>query len=160
MSLFQNRVKTNFLKEISSFSVDGLKCYTDVEGTQITTCKETEGYRTCFTKYNDSKNTNISFMYRTYAGKIRRQCLSLNPTEVKVFGQTIFGHLSGCCALLLFCLLRLGKKGVCLCGIYRTTTVRACGPSSSAELSALLLLLLQPSLSLLLFWKSPLLRWA
>ncbi len=33
----------------------GLKCYTDVEGTQITTCKETEGYRTCFTKYNDSK---------------------------------------------------------------------------------------------------------
>ena len=39
-----------------SLSVDGLKCYTDVAGKQITTCKETEGYRTCFTKYNDSKS--------------------------------------------------------------------------------------------------------
>ena len=36
--------------------MDGLKCYTDVAGKQITTCKETEGYRTCFTKYNDSKS--------------------------------------------------------------------------------------------------------
>ena len=33
-----------------------MKCYTDVAGKQITTCKETEGYRTCFTKYNDSKS--------------------------------------------------------------------------------------------------------
>jgi hypothetical protein len=33
-----------------------LRCYTDVEATQITKCKESEGFRTCFTKYNDSKS--------------------------------------------------------------------------------------------------------
>lgn len=32
-----------------------LRCYTDVEATQVTRCKESEGFRTCFTKYNDSK---------------------------------------------------------------------------------------------------------
>jgi len=36
-------------------SVDGLKCYTDIQGKQITTCNDNEGYRTCFTKYNNSK---------------------------------------------------------------------------------------------------------
>ena len=46
----------NFPSFSFSLSVDGLKCYTDVAGKQITTCKETEGYRTCFTKYNDSKS--------------------------------------------------------------------------------------------------------
>eukprot|EP00093_Oithona_nana_P004184 04184.XXX_57258_92400_1 [CDS] Oithona nana genome sequencing. len=30
-----------------------LRCYTDIEATQITRCKESEGFRTCFTKYND-----------------------------------------------------------------------------------------------------------
>ena len=45
-----------FLLSSLSLSVEGLKCYTDVAGKQITTCKETEGYRTCFTKYNDSKS--------------------------------------------------------------------------------------------------------
>ena len=36
-------------------SANGLKCFTDIEGRQITKCKENEGFRTCFTKYNDSK---------------------------------------------------------------------------------------------------------
>ena len=36
-------------------SVSCLQCYTDVEGSQVTTCNELEGFKTCFTKYNDSK---------------------------------------------------------------------------------------------------------
>ncbi|XP_059087431.1 uncharacterized protein LOC131883852 isoform X2 [Tigriopus californicus] len=44
-----------FVIDYSQNLVNGLKCYTDVDGKQITTCKETEGFRTCFTKYNDSK---------------------------------------------------------------------------------------------------------
>ena len=39
-----------------SLPVYGLKCYTDIEGKQVATCNELEGFRTCFTKYNDSKN--------------------------------------------------------------------------------------------------------
>ncbi|XP_040565329.1 uncharacterized protein [Lepeophtheirus salmonis] len=35
----------------------GLKCYTDIEGKTIRTCKESEGFRTCFTKFNDTKRT-------------------------------------------------------------------------------------------------------
>ena len=37
------------------FTAHALRCYTDIEATQITRCKESEGFRTCFTKYNDSK---------------------------------------------------------------------------------------------------------
>lgn len=47
--------------------MSGLKCYTDIEGKQITTCKETEGYRTCFTKYNDSK------LYCPYRTTVKKQ---------------------------------------------------------------------------------------
>ncbi len=40
-----------------SLSVTCLQCYTDVEARQVTTCNELEGFKTCFTKFNDSKRT-------------------------------------------------------------------------------------------------------
>ena len=43
-------------------SANSLKCYTDIEGRQITKCKENEGFRTCFTKYNDSKYLEDLFL--------------------------------------------------------------------------------------------------
>ena len=36
-------------------SVNSIECYTDVEGKTIVTCREVDGFKTCFTKYNDSK---------------------------------------------------------------------------------------------------------
>jgi hypothetical protein len=35
--------------------VNSIECYTDVEGKTIVTCREVDGFKTCFTKYNDSK---------------------------------------------------------------------------------------------------------
>ena len=59
---FSKKRKTNSFNVILFlfFSVYGLKCYTDIEGKQIKTCREAEGYRTCFTKYNDSKSISLS----------------------------------------------------------------------------------------------------
>ena len=34
---------------------EGLKCYSEVEGDEVTRCEERRGYRTCFTKYDSSK---------------------------------------------------------------------------------------------------------
>ena len=46
-----------------SFSFSGfcLQCYTDIDGKIVATCNELEGFKTCFTKYNDSK-TKIIFL--------------------------------------------------------------------------------------------------
>eukprot|EP00094_Tigriopus_californicus_P012403 TCALIF_11990-PA protein Name:"Protein of unknown function" AED:0.24 eAED:0.24 QI:1/1/0/1/0/0.5/2/0/111 len=64
-----------FVIDYSQNLVNGLKCYTDVDGKQITTCKETEGFRTCFTKYNDSKYLvdkcllyGFAFAHQAYTG--------------------------------------------------------------------------------------------
>ncbi len=48
-----------FSKLLFSLPAHGLQCYTDVAATEITVCKENEGFRTCFTKYNDSKLTRF-----------------------------------------------------------------------------------------------------
>ena len=51
------------------FTAHALRCYTDAEATQITRCKESEGFRTCFTKYNDSKFDiyyNTVYIYLVY----------------------------------------------------------------------------------------------
>jgi len=45
---------------ISVTIADGLKCYTDVEARVISRCKESEGFRTCFTKYNDTQSASVT----------------------------------------------------------------------------------------------------
>ena len=42
------------------FAADGLKCYTDIEAKVVSRCKEREGFRTCFTKYNDTQSGKTS----------------------------------------------------------------------------------------------------
>jgi len=44
----------------STFAADGLKCFTDVEAKVVTRCKESQGYRTCFTKYNDTQSAQVT----------------------------------------------------------------------------------------------------
>jgi len=54
-----------------------LRCYTDAEATQITRCKESEGFRTCFTKYNDSKaweGIGKTFLYHRHPTENNHVC--------------------------------------------------------------------------------------
>jgi len=62
-----------------------LRCYTDIEATQITRCKESEGFRTCFTKYNDSKSG-------IYEGQVTGRGCS---TKDKVFYKECETHSYG-----------------------------------------------------------------
>ncbi|XP_059087530.1 uncharacterized protein LOC131883938 [Tigriopus californicus] len=83
----------NFFNQIT---VDGLKCYTDVEGKQISSCNELEGFRTCFTKYNDSKFHPSAFPFgivQQYqeATVIGRGC----STKDKVFYRECETHSYG-----------------------------------------------------------------
>jgi hypothetical protein len=73
----------------SQFKANGLKCYTDVEGTQITRCKENEGFRTCFTKYND-----------TPVGQVTGRGCS---TKDKVFYKECETHQSDQVEIMCFC---------------------------------------------------------
>lgn len=67
-------------------SVDGLKCFTDIEAKQITTCRETEGYRTCFTKYNDSKYCTLIWWDRSQ--RESRACVRANAKVLFISGAT------------------------------------------------------------------------
>ncbi len=59
MSHFVSQIITPSQTFLFSLPAHGLQCYTDVAATEITVCKENEGFRTCFTKYNDSKLTRF-----------------------------------------------------------------------------------------------------
>merc|ERR1712141_559933 len=97
-----------------------LRCYTDIEATQITRCKESEGFRTCFTKYNDSKgweglegqvtgrgcSTKDKVFYKecethSYGEQVEKMCFCsyflcnkvaelVNPNFLLIIGATMF----------------------------------------------------------------------
>jgi len=91
-----------------------LQCYTDVAGTTMTTCDEVQGFKTCFTKYNDSKSIPSVFpfgvlhKYQERAHIVGRGC----STKDKVFYRECETHSYGAnLEKMCFCSFELCNQG-------------------------------------------------
>ena len=91
------------------FTAHALRCYTDIEATQITRCKESEGFRTCFTKYNDSKFPSFQTYLQVPTKKI---CVHKLGDLWELLGGCYYNQIffnEYLCFLLFFCFFLLNN---------------------------------------------------